>query len=72
MTSKERIRTVMDGGIPDRVPIHDGYWEEALTRWQKEGLPEDVTGDRNAIGEYFGTEIRTVSVDPSFLFELYF
>jgi uroporphyrinogen decarboxylase len=67
MTSKERVATVFKGGIPDRVPIQDGYWEETLARWQNEGLPEKATRDRNTIGEYFGTEIRTISVDASFL-----
>ena len=69
MTSRERIATVFEGGIPDRVPIHDGYWEETLVRWLEEGLPKEATLTRNTIGEYFGTEIRTISVDPSFLFE---
>ena len=68
MTSSERIRIVLEGGIPDRVPIHDGYWQETLDRWVAEGLPEAVAGDKHALGEYFGTEIRTISVDPSFLF----
>ena len=69
MTSRERIRTVFEGGIPDRVPIHDGYWDEALARWEDEGLPGEVAGDRDALGEFFGTEIRMISVDPSFLIE---
>jgi uroporphyrinogen decarboxylase len=69
MTSRERIRTVLEGGIPDRVPIQDGYWEETLTRWQGEGLPADVAADRDATGEYFGTEIRMISVDASYLLE---
>jgi uroporphyrinogen decarboxylase len=59
----------MDGGTPDRVPIHDGYWDEALDRWQKEGLSREIASDRHALGEYFDTEIRTISVDSSFQFE---
>lgn len=69
MTSRERIGLVLSGGMPDRVPMHDGYWDEALDRWQREGLPQDVAQDRDALWDYFGMEIRQISVDPSFLLE---
>jgi uroporphyrinogen decarboxylase len=69
MTSRERVRTVLEGGIPDRVPIQDGYWDEALERWKREGLPGTAAMSRPAIGEYFDTEIRMISIDPSFLLE---
>jgi uroporphyrinogen decarboxylase len=69
MTSRERISCVLRGGIPDRVPMHDGYWDEALDRWRGEGLPEDIAADRDALWEFFGMEIRQISVDPSYLFE---
>jgi uroporphyrinogen decarboxylase len=59
----------MAGGIPDRVPMHDGYWDEALDRWQEEGLPREVAADRDRLWEYFGMEIRQISIDPSFLLE---
>ena len=51
------------------MPIQDGYWEETLARWENEGLPADVAADSDAMGEYFGTEIRMISVDASYLFE---
>jgi uroporphyrinogen decarboxylase len=61
---------VFDGGIPDRVPIHDGYWDDALLRWQGEGLPAEAASDQaSALGEYFGTEIRLIRLNSSFLFE---
>jgi uroporphyrinogen decarboxylase len=69
MTSRERISLVMAGGIPDRVPMHDGYWDEALDRWQEEGLPAEVAADRDRLWEYFDMEIRQISIDPSFLLE---
>ncbi len=70
MTSRERVKIVFDGGIPDRVPIHDGYWEDALIRWQGEGLPPEVAADTaGSLGEYFGTEIRLIRIDSSFLFK---
>ena len=70
MTSRERVKLVFDGKIPDRVPIHDGYWEDALVRWQKEGLPPEISADTDdLLGEFFGTEIRLIRLDSSFLFE---
>ena len=69
MTSRERISIVLNGGIPDRVPIHDGYWEDALERWKGEGLPESAACDKeDSLGEYFGTEIRLIRIDDSYLF----
>jgi uroporphyrinogen decarboxylase len=49
--------------------MHDGYWDEALDKWRLEGLPEAAAEDRDALWEYFGMEIRQISVDPSFLLE---
>lgn len=69
MTSRERISAVLSGRLPDRVPMHDGYWDESLERWQGEGLPSEAAGDRDRLWDYFGMEIRQISVDPSFLFE---
>ena len=34
MTSQERIRTVLEGGVPDRVPFHDAFWPQ---RWNGGG-----------------------------------
>ena len=42
MTSQERIETIFDGGVPDRVGIHDTAWGTTLERWRREGLPEGV------------------------------
>ncbi|HVP57429.1 MAG TPA: uroporphyrinogen decarboxylase family protein [bacterium] len=69
MTSRERISLVMAGKLPDRVPMHDGYWDEALDRWEAEGLPAEVRADRDRLWEYFDMEIRQISIDPSFLLE---
>ena len=66
MTSRDRIRIVLEGGIPDRVPMHDGYWEETLKRWQEEGLPGDVANDPDLLHDYFGNEIRMLPIDPTF------
>jgi uroporphyrinogen decarboxylase len=58
MTSQERIARVLSGGIPDRVPIHDTYWETTVRRWWREGLPRGVSPE-----EYFQTEIVRIAGD---------
>ena len=52
MDSRERITTVLAGGIPDRVPYHDLFWRTTVDRWHREGLPADVSPM-----DYFGTEM---------------
>ncbi|MCM8830295.1 MAG: uroporphyrinogen decarboxylase family protein, partial [Candidatus Omnitrophica bacterium] len=43
MRSDERIKRVLAGKIPDRVPICEvSFWPKTIERWKKEGLPEDV------------------------------
>lgn len=69
MTSRERVAIALERGVPDRVPIHDGYWDESIERWLGEGLPEEVAGDRDRLWDYFDTEIRQIPIDPSFMFE---
>lgn len=70
MTSRERVRVVFEGGVPDRVPLHDGYWEDALVRWQAEGLPREAAVDKDDyLHEYFGNEIRLIRLNTSFLIE---
>ncbi|MBT5875906.1 MAG: hypothetical protein HOH43_20940 [Candidatus Latescibacteria bacterium] len=63
MTPRERIATVMSGGIPDRVPIHDTYWETTVQRWRGEGLPNAMSPE-----DYFETEIVRLGGDYSMQF----
>ncbi|MCX7917312.1 MAG: hypothetical protein N2589_04210 [bacterium] len=43
MSSSERIRMVLEGKIPDRVPICKiSFWPKTIERWKKEGIPEDI------------------------------
>jgi len=64
MTSRERVGKALRHGRPDRVPIHEAFWEATANRWREEGLPEEMSPD-----DHFGTEIRNISVDNSFGFE---
>src|SRR5512141_3063746 len=40
MTQRERIRTALRRGVPDRVPMLDiTFWPDTIDRWYREGLP---------------------------------
>lgn len=42
MTSAERIRKILLGKIPDRIPICEiSFWPKTIERWRKEGLPDN-------------------------------
>lgn len=58
MTSRERVRIVLEGGVPDRVPFQDAYWETTVERWRTEGMPADVSPE-----DYFGCEIVKLGGD---------
>ncbi len=53
MTSRERVQLALQHKEADRIPIHDGPWGTTVTRWRKEGLPEDQSPT-----QYFGYEFR--------------
>ena len=62
MTSKERIRALLSGEVPDRIGKADAPWPETRARWKKEGLPADVHAN-----DYFGMDIRhMLRIDTSF------
>jgi hypothetical protein len=42
LDSRERVRRVLAGESPDRIPVYDAYWETTLARWHQEGLATDV------------------------------
>ncbi len=51
-TLKERVE-------PDRIPIHDFFWEEFLIRWKKElGLAKDTN-----IYEYYDMDMMVISAN---------
>jgi uroporphyrinogen decarboxylase len=60
LTSRERVGKALRGQHPDRVPIHEAFWEATANRWRGEGLPEGVSPD-----DHFGTEIRYLTLDNS-------
>ena len=65
MTSRERIRTTLLKGVPDRVGMHESPWGETIDRWRKEGLPEN-----KSVTDYFGMDIASFGgMDLSFQFK---
>lgn len=64
MTSRERMDTIMNFGIPDRVGMHDWFWGATIDRWRREGLPE-----KEDLAARFGFDIAQVAYDQSLRFE---
>jgi len=60
-TPRDRFLAALNHQKPDRVPIHDSPWDTAITRWHREGLPEDQTPE-----QYFNFELRGYGADLSF------
>lgn len=64
MTSRERILTTLQGGIPDRIGRADAPWAETIARWRTEGLGEDED-----VGAKFGFDFGGLHwTDLSFRF----
>jgi uroporphyrinogen decarboxylase len=51
MTSHERFSRMFAHKEADRVPIIDGPWGDTVARWQREGMPTDVS-----YVDYFGLD----------------
>jgi uroporphyrinogen decarboxylase len=64
VTSRERMLTTLQGGVPDRIGRCDTVWSETLARWREEGL-----GAEEDIARKFGFDVTAVSgPDLSFRF----
>lgn len=56
LSVRERFNRVMHYQRVDRIPFFEfGYWDETLTRWHSEGLPEEIDNEAKAYA-YFGIE----------------
>jgi len=60
MTSRERVAAALAHEEPDRVPLQDGPWATAITRWRDEGMPADANPF-----DLFGFEMVGVGADTS-------
>ena len=61
MTSHERFTRMFEHRDADRIPVIDDPWDATIARWQREGMPEDVS-----YVDYFGLDKRyLIGVDNS-------
>jgi len=51
MTTHKRMSTILSHREADHAPITDHPWPTTLTRWHREGMPEDVS-----FADYFGLD----------------
>lgn len=78
MTGRERVIAAIERKPLDRVPRYDAYWEDALQRWEDEGLqlpPQKtitVEGQTKPIGtpigDYLNFDIAPLYMDASMRF----
>ncbi len=66
MTSRKRIRRIMNLEVPDRVGMYDSHWLGAIERWEKEDLPipspEPNGINRSAaFADHFGYDMMSLS-----------
>ena len=61
LTTHERFRRMYEHRPADRVPILDGPWGATIERWQREGMPKDVSWV-----DYFGLDkVAGIGMDNS-------
>jgi uroporphyrinogen decarboxylase len=61
MNSHERFSRTFAHQEPDRIPIIDDPWSTTIERWQREGMPADVS-----YVDYFGLDhVSRIAVDNS-------
>ena len=57
LCGQERVRRAMQRRDHDRVPRHDSFWPETITRWQREGLD----GDAQAVLDRLGSDFQSLN-----------
>jgi len=73
MTSKERVKAAINWQKPDRIPVHEDFWEDTPEVWKEQGFPSNITyyppqlGDdkRQSIDNYFDFDIAVMFLDCS-------
>lgn len=63
MNNRERIKSVLEYKIPDKIPIQDSVWESTVERWYNEGFPLGVK-----VEDYFNYEVKYVYLDITLQF----
>lgn len=65
MTNRERIKAVLNGEKPDRLPMVEwaGWWDQTTNSWIEQGAPR-ITGP-DTLQEYFGLDpLRQIWLGP--------
>jgi uroporphyrinogen decarboxylase len=57
LTGQQRVRRMMQRRDHDRIPRHDSFWPETITRWQAEGL----AGDAQTVLELLGSDFHSLN-----------
>ena len=56
MTGRERVIAAIERTPLDRIPRYDGFWEDALQRWETEGMrlpqPQKILVDGEEIQKF--------------------
>lgn len=56
LTGRERVERMFARADQDRIPRHDSFWPETVTRWQREGL----RGDANDVLRLLGSDFHSL------------
>ena len=64
MTGKERVTAAVEHRSPDKIPVAEDFWDDTITEWRNEGLPENVSPN-----DYFDFDIINLGIDASPRFE---
>ena len=56
LTSRERVIRALERRDHDRVPRHEGFWNDTIAAWNKQGF----TGDHDALLDFMRSDIRSV------------
>lgn len=59
MDSRTRVRYAIERKPIDRVPRYDSFWEDTLSAWREQGMPDTPPDD------YFDWDMRMMYVDAS-------
>ena len=58
MNARDRILKLLSFQEPDRIGLHDAYWEDTLLRWYEQGLPKGVDPT-----DYFDFDIDNLYIE---------
>ncbi len=60
MTKKKRVIAAIEHRSPDRLPTSDSFWQDTLSLWTEQGLPQN-----GPVHEIFDFDIVNLSIDAS-------